>query len=141
MSNGLFIFPTALSRDPQVDRWFDERPMALSAIARTWFDVMRNCGEDVRELLHDYHPTACVGEAAFADVNVFTNHVNVAFFRGAELDDPTGLLEGTGKFMRHVKLRPGEEVDADDLRNLIQSAYADMKRRLHELQYRHANDL
>jgi hypothetical protein len=38
---------------------------------------------------------------------VFTAHVNVGFFRGAELSDPNGLLQGTGKFMRHVKLRPG----------------------------------
>lgn len=130
MSIGLFIFTNAVRRDPKVDQWFDERPGELSSIARSWFDVMRTCGDDVRELLHDYHPTACVGEAAFADVNVFTNHVNVAFFRGTELDDPTGLLEGTGKHMRHVKLRPNEQVDSDALRNLIRTAYVDMKTRL-----------
>lgn len=65
---------------------------------------MRACGDDVRELLHDGHPTACVREAAFGYVNAFTSHVNVGFFRGAEIDDPDGPLEGTGKFMRHVKL-------------------------------------
>src|SRR5438045_6097355 len=102
----LFMFPNALKRDPDVERWFDERPGDLGAIARLWFGVMRDCGDDVRELLHDYHPTACVGEAAFGYVNVFTSHVNVGFFRGAEIDDPDHLLEGTGKLMRHVKLRP-----------------------------------
>lgn len=126
----LFIFPTAVKRDPDVDRWFDERPGELGAIARKWFEVMRARGDDVRELLHDYHPTACADEAAFGYVNVFTSHVNVGFFRGAEIDDPAGLLEGTGKFMRHVKLRPGREVDETALKNLIETAYLEMKRRV-----------
>ena len=102
----------------------------LGGIAERWFAVMRECGDDVRELLHDGHPTACVGDAAFGYVNAFTAHVNVGFFRGAEIADPSGLLEGTGKFMRHVKLRPDRDVDATALVQLIQTAYADMKRRL-----------
>jgi hypothetical protein len=106
------------------------RPAALGAIARRWFEVMRGCGDDVRELLHDGHPTACVADAAFAYVNAFTAHVNVGFFRGAELADPARLLEGRGKFMRHVKLRPERDVDAGALTELIRSAYADIGRRL-----------
>jgi len=107
-----------------------EHPGELGAIAQRWFDVLRACGDDVRELLHDGHPTACVGDAAFAYVNAFTAHVNVGFFRGAELADPNGLLEGAGKFMRHVKLRPDANVDAAALTWLIEVAYADIKRRL-----------
>ena len=102
----------------------------LGAIARHWFRAMRDSGDDVRELLHDGHPTACVGDAAFAYVNAFKAHVNVGFFRGAEIADPEGLLEGTGKFMRHVKLRPERDVDAATLMKLIETAYTDMKGRL-----------
>lgn len=102
----------------------------MEASARHWFEVMRNCGDDVRELLHDGHPTACVGDTAFAYVNAFKAHVNVGFFRGAEIADPDGLLEGTGKYMRHVKLKPGSIIDAAALKTLIETAYADMKRRL-----------
>ncbi len=102
----------------------------LGAIAQHWFEVMRDCGDDVRELLHDGHPTACLGDAAFAYVNAFNAHVNVGFFRGAEIPDPDGLLEGTGKFMRHVKLRPEGDVDARALKKLIETAYSDMKGRL-----------
>ena len=102
----------------------------MGAIARHWFEVIRACGDDVRELLHDGHPTACVGDAAFGYVNAFTAHVNVGFFRGAELADPGRLLEGTGKCMRHVKLRPERGVDAMALTKLIDTAYVDMKRRL-----------
>ncbi|MCZ6690418.1 MAG: DUF1801 domain-containing protein [Planctomycetota bacterium] len=108
----------------------NEHSDELGAIAQHWFEVMRDCGDDVRELLHDGHPTACVTDAAFAYVNAFKAHVNVGFFRGAELADPNGLLEGTGKFMRHVKLRPEGEVDAAALVKLINTAYTDMKGRL-----------
>lgn len=102
----------------------------LGVIARAWFEVMRGCGDDVRELLHDGHPTACVGDAAFGYVNAFTAHVNVGFFRGAEIADPDGLLVGTGRFMRHVKLRPEAEVDPAALTRLIYTAYADMNDRV-----------
>ena len=102
----------------------------LGAIAQRWFEVMRDCGDDVRELSHDSHPTACVADAAFAYVNAFKAHVNVGFFRGAEIADPDGLLEGNGKYMRHVKLRPERGVDAPALTTLIETAYTDMKERL-----------
>lgn len=102
----------------------------LGLIARRWFEVMRACGNDVRELLHDGHPTACVDDAAFGYVNAFKAHVNVGFFRGAEIEDPESLLEGAGKFMRHVKLSPERDVDADALTKLINTAYADMKERV-----------
>jgi hypothetical protein len=80
--------------------------------------------------MHDGYPTACVGDAAFAYVGVFRAHVNVGFFHGAELDDPRGLLEGTGKRMRHVKIKPGIDLDSPALATLIGTAYADMKLRL-----------
>ena len=128
-ASALLRFPTAVRRDPAIEAWMGAHAGDLGAIARRWFDVMRGCGDDVRELLHDGHPTACVGDAAFGYVNAFTAHVNVGFFRGAEVADPAGLLEGTGKFMRHVKLRPGAGVDSAGLEALIRTAYADMKRR------------
>ncbi len=126
----LFRFSTSVERDPAIDTWMEKHSGDLGAIARHWFEVMRKCGDDVRELLHDGHPTACVADAAFAYVNAFTAHVNVGFFRGAELVDPAGLLEGTGRYMRHVKVRPDGDVDAKALTELIDTAYTDMKGRL-----------
>jgi len=126
----LMRFPSSVKRDPDIGAWMNEHSDELGEIAKYWFDVMRDCGDDVRELMHDGHPTACVADAAFAYVNAFKAHVNVGFFRGAELDDPDGLLEGTGKFMRHVKLRPERDVDATSLAKLIETAYSDMKGRL-----------
>lgn len=126
----LLRFPGGVRRDPAITQWFREQPDELSAIARRWFEVMRVCGGDVRELIHDDQPTACIGDAAFAYVDAFTAHVNVGFFRGASLPDPDRLLEGTGKFMRHVKLRPGRDVNASALMTLIETAYVDMKKRV-----------
>src|SRR4249919_72496 len=99
----LMRFPSAVKRDPAVDAWMQAHAGPLGAIARRWFEVMRECGDDVRELLHDGQPTACIGDAAFGYVDVFTHHANVGFFLRPELDDPRNLLEGAGRFMRHVK--------------------------------------
>ncbi len=126
----LFRFPNSVQRDPAVENWFNGQPEELGAIAQRWFEAMRHCGADVHELLHDGHPTACASDAAFAYVNAFTAHVNVGFFRGAELPDPRGLLKGKGKLMRHTKIRPEIETDARALSKLIQAAYVDMKERL-----------
>jgi hypothetical protein len=130
--NRLLLFPGGMRRDPAVEAWLLQRQRtgALGAIARQWFDAMRECGDDVRELLHDGHPTACIDDAGFGYVNAFTAHVNVGFFRGAEISDPNGLLEGSGRFMRHVKLRPDDGNDAAALTELIKTAYTDMKQRL-----------
>jgi hypothetical protein len=123
----LFLLSGASPRDPAVEAWLSERPDELGAVARRWFAVMRRCGSDVRELLHDGHPTACVGDAAFAYVDAFRAHVNVGFFHGTELDDPAKLLQGNGKFMRHVPLKPVNAPDTMALEKLIEAAYAEMK--------------
>jgi hypothetical protein len=128
--NQLLRFSGSVKRDPAIEAWMNEHTGELGAIAKHWFEVIRDCGDDIRELLHDGHPTACVEDAAFAYVNAFKYHVNVGFFRGAELPDPNGLLEGTGKFMRHVKLRPHGNVDTKALLKLIHISYTDMKGRL-----------
>jgi len=129
-SSQLMRFPSAIKRDPAIEAWIKQHSGELGAIARRWFEVMRTCGDDVRELLHDGHPTACVGDAAFGYVNAFTAHVNVGFFRGAEIADPQDLLQGSGKFMRHMKLRPEQEINTTALMKLIEAAYTDMKRRV-----------
>ena len=126
----LLRFNGAVRRDPAIEAWMKAQPDELGLIAQYWFAVMRQRGDDVRELLHDGHPTACVADAGFGYVNAFKSHVNVGFFRGAVLADPEGLLAGTGRFMRHVKLKPGHEPDVPALMKLIEAAYVDMKRRV-----------
>ena len=126
----LFRLNGGVARDPAIDAWFKQQAGDLGDIAREWFEAMRNCGDEVRELMHDGCPTACLGDAAFGYVNVFTSHVNVGFYQGSALPDPHHLLQGNGKFMRHVKLTPGMPVNSAALHRLIQTAYEDIKARV-----------
>ena len=142
--SGLFRLARSLSRDPAIETWlagpvrldraadalFAEADDELRAIARTWFERMRGCGPDVRELFHDGCPVACVEDAPFGYVNAFKSHVSVGFFHGAALNDPARLLEGAGRRMRHVKLRRGEPVDDAALNDLIAAAYRHIRLRL-----------
>ncbi len=130
MRTDLLRLNGAVECDPAIDAWMKEHRGELGTIAQEWFKVMRQCGDEVRELLHDGCPVACLGDVPFGYVNVFTSHVNLGFFQGAALPDPAGLLQGNGKFMRHVKLRPGTVTDTASLRRLIERAYSDMKARV-----------
>lgn len=130
MTDEIFRLPSAVKHDPRIDAWIGTIRADLQPIVETWFMHMRQCGDDVRELLHDGFPTACVGDAAFGYVNAFKQHVNVGFFFGAQLRDPKRLLEGTGKRGRHVKLRPEQAIDEKALARLIDAAYVDMRARL-----------
>jgi hypothetical protein len=130
MRTDLLRFNGAVERAPAIDAWMREHAGELGAIAHHWFGVMRQCGDEVRELLHDGCPVACLGDAPFGYVNAFTSHVNVGFFHGEALPDPARLLQGTGKFMRHVKLRPEAATDAAALASLIDEAYSNIKARV-----------
>lgn len=129
-ANDIFRLTRGVKRDPAIDTWLTDGPSELRSIAQKWFARMRLCGDDVRELMHDGCPVACVEDAPFGYVNSFKHHVNVGFFHGAMLEDPVGLLEGSGKRMRHVKLKPGREINAAALGDLIDSAYLDISARL-----------
>jgi hypothetical protein len=130
MKTAYLTFNGGVERDPAIDAWMKQHAGELGAIAHRWFEVMRKCGDEVRELIHDSCPVACLGDAPFGYVNVFTSHVNVGFFHGASLADPARLLQGDGKFMRHVKLRPGSATNEPALTRLIEAAYADIKDRV-----------
>lgn len=54
-------------------------------------------------------------------------YVNLGFYKGATLPDPDGLLEGTGKMLRHVKVRSLEDCEKPGIRALIDAAIAERK--------------
>ena len=130
MKTELLTFDGTVEHDPAIDAWFESHKGELGAIAHKWFQLMRNCGDEVREIFHDGCPNACFGDVPFAYVNLFTSHVNVGFFQGASLPDPAHLLHGEGKRMRHIKLRPATPANDEAIRKLIEIAYADIKARV-----------
>jgi hypothetical protein len=80
MRTELLRFYGAVERDLAIDAWMKEHAGELGAIAHQWFEVMRKCGDDVRELCMT--ATGCMfGDAPFGYVNVFTSHVNVVLSR------------------------------------------------------------
>jgi hypothetical protein len=133
VNDALFRLDGAVWRDAAITAWFGHQN-GMRQMVRPWFEEMRACGPDVREVLHDGCPNACVGNAPFAYIHAFNAHANVGFFHGATLDDPAGLLEGRGKRMRHVKLRWGETVNDAALGDLIAAAYQDIRLRLKRLE-------
>jgi hypothetical protein len=126
----LLRFDGAAEWDFAIEDWLNQQPAELGEVARQWFTQFRDCGDDILELMHDGLATACMEDVPFGYVGVFTAHVNVGFFYGAELPDPAGLLEGKGKRVRHVKLRPGTELNFAALSALIDASYRDVKARL-----------
>jgi hypothetical protein len=126
----LFRLHNTARRDPEIEDWFSGGTDPHRLMVRSWFERMRGLGPDVREVFHDGCPVACVHDAPFAYVNAFKAHASVGFFYGAMLADPAELLQGAGKRMRHVKLRPGEDVNLTALDALILAAYFDIRRRL-----------
>ncbi|HVW08040.1 MAG TPA: DUF1801 domain-containing protein [Bryobacteraceae bacterium] len=123
-------FNGALDHDPAVASWLRSRKGPLGDLARRWFTAIRNAGDEVRELFHDGCPVVLLGDAPFAYVNAFTSHVNVGFYHGNALPDPAHLLQGVGKNMRHVKLKPDVPVNDAALQNLIDAAFRDIKFRV-----------
>lgn len=116
--------------DLTMDEWLATKSEELQPIATKWFREITDCGPDVQAIFHDGHPIGCVDNTPFAYVDAFKHHVNLGFFQGADLPDEHGLLEGTGKRMRHIKLRPGETQNKGPIKLLIEVAYADIKERL-----------
>lgn len=119
-------------QDLTMDVWLKDKAPALQRLAIKWFNEIKNCGDDVQDIFHDGYPIACVNNAPFAYVNIFTSHANVGFFYGADLKDKKGILEGIGKRMRHIKIKPGLAQDEKEILDLIKGSYMDIKRRLNE---------
>ena len=129
MEDDLFTLNGAMKHDPRIALWFS-RLEPHRTMVQPWFARMRACGPDVREIFHDGCPVVCVADAPFGYVHAYKAHAGVGFFRGADLPDPARLLEGAGKRMRHVKLRPGRKLDEAALEALIAAAYRDIRKRV-----------
>jgi hypothetical protein len=62
------------------------------------------------------------GQRDFLSIGPQKKYVNLYFMRGSELPDPAGLLEGSGKSMRHVKIKSHEDLQNPALKALVETA-------------------
>jgi len=102
----------------------------LAAIARRLRTMIRavDAGTVETVRLGDHAATYGVGPRKMSDgyayVMPMRGYVNLGFYQGAELKDPERLLEGTGKGLRHVKIRSLAEADRAPIRALVAAALA-----------------
>ncbi len=128
MSNVLRL-KDSKQHDPRIDEWLARLSGDLGIIATEATRLIREIAVGGTEIFQDGSAVTCIDLAPFVYVSVLPDHVSLGFFQGAELPDPAGLLTGTGKVMRHIKLKVGGAIDAEAVVELIQSAYDDMSRR------------
>jgi hypothetical protein len=116
----------------------------FDAILKGHSPEIREIAHALRRLVARIHPTSVEtprnGEGcttygigprkmtqAFANIMPFKDHVNLGFYHGAALADPNGLLEGTGKGARHVKLRAIQDVSSPAVKALIEASLAERR--------------
>ena len=66
----------------------------------------------------------------FCYIGAHREHVNLRFYYGTVLPDPIGLLEGTGRKLRHIKVREVEEIAQPALYDILQSSLEERKKAL-----------
>jgi hypothetical protein len=119
-----FLYP----HDPPV------QSLALG-LRRVVLDEMTPCHEYIfpmrSRVVLLYGPTERVLADCVCSIIVYTHQVNLAFHRGKDLDDPRGILQGTGKAMRHISLKNLSELDRPEIRAFLRQARkrAGLKRR------------
>ena len=93
---------------------------------------------ELREILYRYAPAiqsltwglrtvvlealAPCHEYGICYIAPYSKHVNLGFHHGKDLHDRTGMLEGTGKAMRHIKLKTLSDLDRPELRDYLRQA-------------------
>jgi len=90
-------------------------------IARKVRTIVRESAPQARESFKWAQPVYEMN-GPFAYIKAFKSAVNFGFWRGADLRDPQGLLQGSGEKMRHVKLNNPDEIDAAALADFVQQA-------------------
>ncbi len=107
--------------DPQVGRILDRMDPALAPIARLVRHIVRREAPERRETVKWGMP-GYAGRKNVCYIAAYSAHVNLGFYRGVELADPDHLLEGSGKSLRHVKIRSSQEASTPAIGRLLRAA-------------------
>lgn len=100
----------------QITEYINKAPKGQKEIMETIRSLIHRSVKDVTEEYKWSRPVFR-SKNDFAYLQSNKNYVNLGFYKGFEkLDDPNNLLEGTGKTMRHIKLKKVEDVDSELLK-------------------------
>ena len=91
---------------------------------------------DSIELIYDAYNAVATGfgftgrpSECFIHIAVYAKWVNLGFHRGSELEDPKGVLQGTGRLIRHIRISEPEDLAEPAVRAFVKQAIARAKRR------------
>lgn len=106
----------------KVDAYLRDKDPGLQELAQKLRALVSKCVPGVQETLNPWGIPTFELQGPVCYFMIGKNHVTFGFDRGMSLDDPGGLLEGTGKNMRHLKLRKPADLRQAGLRELIENA-------------------
>ena len=104
-----------------VDEYAAKQKPEFRGIVEVLRDLVKKAVPDLSEQIKWGQP-CYIGKENVCYIAAMTSWVNLGFFRGAELKDPKGLLEGSGKGMRHIKVHKVENIDSDAITALIKQS-------------------
>ena len=105
-----------------IDSYVDTKPAELRDVAEQLRKLMKKTVKSAKESVNSWKIPTYESNGPMCFFMVEKYHVTFGFLRGTSLPDPAGLLEGTGKNVRHVKLRTAEDVKEPALRRLLEAA-------------------
>jgi hypothetical protein len=111
---------------------FESRITKLALAARK---LVLEEAPDATELIYDAYNAVATGygftgrpSECFIHIAVYAKWVNLGFHRGSELEDPLGVLQGTGRLIRHIRIAELEDLEKPGVAPLVQAAIARAKR-------------
>lgn len=107
--------------DPAVESYVESAESDIRPILDSLLALVRETLPDAEESVKWGRPVFTL-ERDVCYVAKARAHDSLGFYEGAEIDDPRGLLQGSGKKLRHVKVEVGAPVPEDELRKLLEGA-------------------
>jgi len=114
--------PAAAAKKARVVTAIQPQDPVLQEIVRGLRELVQEVVPEVTETVNPWGIPTFELNGPLCYFMVATKHITFGFPRGTSLDDPEGLLEGTGKNLRHVKLRKAEDLHREGLRGLVENA-------------------
>jgi hypothetical protein len=105
-----------------IDDYLAVKKGGLGALGHELRRLMRKTVPGVKETVNPWRLPTFESNGPMCYFSVGKDHITFGFLRGTALPDPAKLLEGTGKSLRHVKVRSAEDLKKPALRKLIQAA-------------------
>jgi len=100
------------------------RPPLVREYVEALREIVRSAAPGAKEVAYrGWRVIAYVGDSTFCYIAPLRNGANIGFHQGVSLPDPNKLLDGTGKNLRHVKIRSPQDLRAGALKALVRRAY------------------